>query len=373
MTKNHHIPPPHSLPLLHHRRRQGRSGSFFPKSRDTYDYNNVWIRKVVGNDKTIFIPENYQTTVQIDNGTVTHHYLWTPQTQDKLLADTTTDGVLWSLTDHLGTVRDILGETSTHLIYDAFGNLTSGTNPILFGYTGKAFDTDTQLQNNINRWYDASVGRWLSTDPIDFRGNDTNLYRYVRNNSFNRLDVMGLKDTYKKCDPEIRKKFIGYTIKAIGVIDLYDSNVSSSMPQGSTNPSPVSGGISAKTIQCGLCKEYEQIQTCHIYRKEYIYGIIPCDVEIAIQYETLKEHSYEIIKTQNIQVGILHRGNSIHSGTISLLVIPVPGANAGPGVNVKPLQGFLVNMDLEVASQACRDKAKQLWAASKTLPGPLLK
>ncbi len=33
----------------------------------TYDYNNVWIRKVVGNDKTIFIPENYQTTVQYDD------------------------------------------------------------------------------------------------------------------------------------------------------------------------------------------------------------------------------------------------------------------------------------------------------------------
>ena len=105
---------------------------------------------------------------------------------------TTTDDVLWSLTDHLGTVRDILGDTSTHLIYDSFGNLISGTNPLLFGYTGKAFDTDTQLQNNINRWYDATIGRWLSTDPIGFEGNDTNLYRYVRNNSMLLLDAMGL-------------------------------------------------------------------------------------------------------------------------------------------------------------------------------------
>lgn len=146
-----------------------------------YDYNNVWIRKVIGNNKTIFIPENYQTTVQIDNNVTTHHYLWTPNQQDKLLADTTTDGVLWSLTDHLGTIRDIIGSENAHLIYDAFGNLVSGTNPLLFGFTGKAFDSDTHLQNNINRWYDAAVGRWLSTDPIGFEGNDTNLYRYVRN------------------------------------------------------------------------------------------------------------------------------------------------------------------------------------------------
>ncbi len=158
----------------------------------TYDYNNVWIRKVVGNDKTIFIPENYQTTVQIDNNIITHHYLWTPNQQDKLLADTTSSDVLWSLTDHLGTVRDIIGNSTTHLIYDAFGNLISGTNPIIFGFTGKAFDTSTSLQNNINRWYDASIGRWLSTDPIGFEGNDTNLYRYVGNKASVVADSLGL-------------------------------------------------------------------------------------------------------------------------------------------------------------------------------------
>jgi len=157
-----------------------------------YDYNNVWIRKVIGTDKTIFIPENYQTTVQIDNNAVTHHYLWTPNQQDKLLADTTSTDVLWSLTDHLGTIRDILGATATHLIYDAFGNLTSGTNPLLFGYTGKPFDPATKLQNNINRWYDATTGRWLSADPIGFNGNDTNLYRYVENTVTGALDFYGM-------------------------------------------------------------------------------------------------------------------------------------------------------------------------------------
>jgi len=157
-----------------------------------YDYNNVWIRKVVGDSKTIFIPENYQTAVQIDNGTVTHHYLWTPNQQDKLLADTTIDDVLWSLADHLGTIHDIIGSTNTHLIYDAFGNLISGTNPLLFGFTGKAFDTDTNLQNNINRWYDALISRWLSVDPIGFEGNDTNLYRYVKNTILKLLDIFGL-------------------------------------------------------------------------------------------------------------------------------------------------------------------------------------
>ncbi len=161
-----------------------------------YDYNNVWIRKVIGNNKTIFIPENYQTAVQIDNGAVSHHYLWTPNAQDKLLADTTPNSTSWALTDHLGTIRDILGATTTHLIYDAFGNLISGTNPLLFGYTGKAFDSATNLQNNINRWCDAAVGRWLSTDPIGFEGDDTNLYRYSLNNGLAYLDASGYECKY---------------------------------------------------------------------------------------------------------------------------------------------------------------------------------
>ena len=187
----------------------------------TYDYNNVWIRKVLDSNgdgtadsKTIFIPENYQTTVQLDdtnltdaNGpAITHHYLWTPNQQDKLLADVTADNVLWTLTDHLGSIRDIIQSTATgvvtqaHIIYDAYGNVISCknstgetiSNPILFGYTGKAFDTSTQLQNNINRWYDATIGRWLSTDPIGFSGIGNNLYAYVGNNPLSYLDKFGL-------------------------------------------------------------------------------------------------------------------------------------------------------------------------------------
>ena len=193
----------------------------------TYDYNNVWIRKTLDSNgdgtvdsKSIFIPENYQTTVQLDDTSLTdanapavsHHYLWTPNTQDNLLADTTPSDILWSLTDHLGSIRDIIQSTESgvitqaHIIYDAYGNVISCKNsegqtvdnPLLFAYTGKAFDTSTQLQNNINRWYDATIGRWLSQDPIGFEGNDTNLYRYV-GNMVHYTDSIGLK----KCGPRV--------------------------------------------------------------------------------------------------------------------------------------------------------------------------
>jgi len=40
--------------------------------------------------------------------------------------------------------------------------------------------------------YDPRTGRFLSEDPIGFRGGDTNLYRYVLNNPVNNTDPSGL-------------------------------------------------------------------------------------------------------------------------------------------------------------------------------------
>ena len=122
--------------------------------------------------------------------------LWGPAV-DQILAEEAVDGgtadlVPWTLTDHLNTVRDIAkydpGSDMTtvvnHLIYDAFGRVTAESNPAvdsLFLFTARPFDPDTVLQNNLNRWYDFRVGRWLSEDPIGFAGGDGNLYQYVGN------------------------------------------------------------------------------------------------------------------------------------------------------------------------------------------------
>ncbi|MEJ5341556.1 MAG: RHS repeat-associated core domain-containing protein [Thermogutta sp.] len=135
-------------------------------------------------------------------------YLWGPAV-DQILAEENVDNgsdetVQWTLTDHLNTVRDIAKYDSgsdmttavNHLIYDAFGKVTSESNPTidsLFLFTGRPFDSDTQLQNNLNRWYDARVGRWLSEDPIGFNGGDASLYRYVGNAPTEATDPNALK------------------------------------------------------------------------------------------------------------------------------------------------------------------------------------
>ena len=62
----------------------------------------------------------------------------------------------------------------------------------IFGYTGRLLDDATGLQNNLNRWYDATVGRWISEDPIGFAAGDANVYRYVENSPTNTTDPSGL-------------------------------------------------------------------------------------------------------------------------------------------------------------------------------------
>jgi RHS repeat-associated protein len=42
------------------------------------------------------------------------------------------------------------------------------------------------------RYYDPTVGRFISEDPLGFGGGDVNLYAYVRNNAVNRVDPNGL-------------------------------------------------------------------------------------------------------------------------------------------------------------------------------------
>ena len=113
------------------------------------------------------------------------------------------------MTDHLNRVRDIAkydpgSEMTTvvnHLIYDAFGGVTSESNltiDSLFLFTGRPFDSDTQLQNNLNRWYDARVGRWLSEDPIGFISGELNGYCYTQNSPLTGTDPTGLKANDKR-------------------------------------------------------------------------------------------------------------------------------------------------------------------------------
>ncbi len=139
----------------------------------------------------------------------------------------TSGNVLWPLADHLGSVRDLVdsnGIIREHVVYDSFGNrlsesdFDSAGNAIassnsaaidhLFGYTGREWDRDVDLQYNRARWFDPVHGRWLSQDPIGFAAGDANLYRYVGNGVTGALDPSGLAWTWVTWGWEVGKASI---------------------------------------------------------------------------------------------------------------------------------------------------------------------
>jgi hypothetical protein len=93
-----------------------------------YATTAVTERFVYGSDQNIAL-------VFDENGNVNHRYLF-GNGVDQIEADETNGTVLWALTDHLGSVRDVVDDSGTvlnHVVYDAFGGVTSQTDESVVG------------------------------------------------------------------------------------------------------------------------------------------------------------------------------------------------------------------------------------------------
>ena len=60
-------------------------------------------------------------------------------------------------------------------------------------YCGYFFDAESELYQVRNRYYDSSIGGFVTRDPIGYEGEDSNLYRYVQNNPIIYSDAKGLR------------------------------------------------------------------------------------------------------------------------------------------------------------------------------------
>lgn len=99
--------------------------------------------------------------------------------------------------DGLGTVtslEDAAGTVVAAYTYDSFGNLTSQEPQLInpFRYTGREWDQETNLYYYRARYYDPSIGRFISEDPIRLASGTTNFYAYVGNDPIDYVDPFGL-------------------------------------------------------------------------------------------------------------------------------------------------------------------------------------
>lgn len=114
-------------------------------------------------------------------------------------------GVFYYLQDGLGSISEITdadGTVMERYAYDAFGSVkiyegqgeeiseSTVGNPYYF--TGRELDRETGLYYYRARYYDATLGRFLETDPAALLS-ESNLYTYVRNNPVTITDPWGEK------------------------------------------------------------------------------------------------------------------------------------------------------------------------------------
>lgn len=106
-------------------------------------------------------------------------------------------------TDQLDTPRAIT-DSNGNVVWqwsdtDPYGNNAPNQNPSGQGtfvynprFSGQYFDVETNLNYNINRDYDPSIGRYIQSDPIGLAGGSYSTYTYVNGNPLRYVDPLGL-------------------------------------------------------------------------------------------------------------------------------------------------------------------------------------
>ena len=123
-----------------------------------------------------------------------------------------TTGLSWLLGDHLGSTSLTVSMTAVktgELRYKPYGETrySYGSTPTTYKFTGQREQVEIGLYFYQARWFDASLGRFVSADNIISQpGNplDWDRYLYVRGNSILYIDPMGNTPCFEDgfCPPD---------------------------------------------------------------------------------------------------------------------------------------------------------------------------
>ena len=114
----------------------------------------------------------------------------------------TTTQITYLHVDDLNTPRvgtDANGTIDWQWDSDAFGSLLPEEDPdgdgvdtvINLRFAGQYYDAETGLHYNLNRFYDPSTGRYITSDPIGLWAG-LNTYGYVSSNPLRFIDTQAL-------------------------------------------------------------------------------------------------------------------------------------------------------------------------------------
>ena len=160
-----------------------------------YDALGRRVKRTQGTSITKFTNDGQDVLLDDVGGTLTK-YQNGPGIDNKLKSTSGTT-INYFLADHLGSTNGLTNSSGTLTAsnsYDSFGNPSNTAFPSRYQFTGREYDSFSGLQFSRARFYDPNLGRFISEDPIGFRGGDVNLYGYVKNRPLRYRDPRGLDD-----------------------------------------------------------------------------------------------------------------------------------------------------------------------------------
>ena len=176
-----------------------------------YDYRGLRVKKTVGNTTHYF---NYDDQGRLwsehrANGKVLREYVWLGYRPVQMVSYNARGRVVGKYAihvDHLGTPR-ALTDRNRKVVWlwesDAFGNgaanedVDGDGNKVEFPlrFPGQYYDKESGLHYNWHRYYDPTIGRYITSDPIGLDGG-MNTYAYVDSNPLMYTDPRGLDCIY---------------------------------------------------------------------------------------------------------------------------------------------------------------------------------
>ncbi len=173
----------------------------------TYDALGRRVSKASGNTVTVFVHSNYQilTEYKSTNGgafTESQSFVYATYIDDPIALINANGSYFYHSNQQfsIGAITDSNGNLTERYGYNAYGKPVVISDSILvdnlYFFTGRQLDSETGLFYFRARYYDASLGQFISRDPIGFV-DGMSLYRgYFASNS---LDWEGLA-TQECCD-----------------------------------------------------------------------------------------------------------------------------------------------------------------------------
>lgn len=160
----------------------------------TYDPFGVRLGKTVDANAVWFLYDNEDIVAEYDSSGLLVAKYYHGQGIDVPIAMVKNNQTYYHIFDGLGSVL-YLTDTNCNIVenytYDTFGNLTGlPATGNLYAYTSREYDLETGSYFYRARYYDSTLGRFITADPIGFAGG-INFYAYVNNNPVIKIDPFG--------------------------------------------------------------------------------------------------------------------------------------------------------------------------------------